>query len=70
MVKRAKMRMPKNRAEFEQTLINTFMAGCTHAYGVEHTIDIYGQEMLGALLWVGRITEEEYNKKMVDLRGF
>ena len=65
-----KRRMPKTRKEFEECLINTFMAGCTHGYAVEHTVDIYEQERLGALLWIGRISEEEYNQQMKEIRGF
>lgn len=56
--------MPKNRAELEKLLINTFMAGCTHGYAVEHTGDIYEQENAGALWWIGKISYEECQEIM------
>lgn len=59
-----KTRMARTRAEFEECLINAFIAGCTHGYGVEHTENVYEQEMAGALLYVGRITKEEYEATM------
>mgnify|MGYP003297116915 CR=1 FL=1 len=62
-----KRKMPKTRAEFEETLINTFIAGCIHGYGVEHSQNVYEQERTGALLWIGRISKEEYDRKMDEL---
>ena len=54
--------MPQNRAELEILLINTFMAGCTHGYAVEHTGNVLEQEEAGALWWIGKISYEECKK--------
>lgn len=67
---KSNLQMPKNKAQLEEMIINAFMAGCTHGYAVEHTTDIYKQEHIGALKYIGKITEEEYNQRMYDLRGF
>lgn len=63
----AKFAMPRNRKRFEECLINTFIAGCNHGYVVEHTHAVYEQEMIGALAWIGRITQEEADKKMEEI---
>lgn len=60
----AKVRMPRTRAEFEEQLVNAFMAGCVHGYAVEHTQDMHEQEMAGALRYIGKITKEEFDKRM------
>lgn len=71
MSKRRKLTMPRNRAQFEQAIINAFLAGCTHGYSVIHEKNVYEQEMTGALAWVGRITREEEAKTLEKLRdGF
>ena len=62
--KREKIKMPKTRDEFEERLINAFMAGCTHGYAVEHTGDVFEQEKAGALYWVGKISYEELTEIM------
>ena len=54
-----KIKMPRTRAGFEELLINTFIAGCTHGYAVEHTGNVYEQEHAGALFWIGKISYEE-----------
>jgi hypothetical protein len=54
-----KIKMPKTKAQFEAVLINTFLAGCNHGYGVDHSVNVYEQEVLGAEYWVGRISKEE-----------
>ena len=62
-----KISMPKTRQRFEECLINTFLAGCTHGYAVEQTKNVREQEMLGALAWIGRITTKEANGRMEKL---
>ena len=61
--------MPKTRAEFESAIINAFMAGCNHGYGVEHTVNVYEQEILGAEHWVGRISKEEMYERWEKLKN-
>lgn len=63
----AKIAMPRNRKRFEECLINTFIAGCNHGYCVEHTRNVCEQEMLGALVWVGKITQEEADERMEEI---
>ena len=64
-----KLKMPKNRAEFEKYIELAFIAGCNHGYAVEHTANLVEQEKLGALHYLHKIPEEEYVKKMEELRG-
>lgn len=64
-----KLKMPKTRAEFESCIINAFMAGCQHGYGVEHGVNVYEQEMLGAENWVGRISDEEFYERWEKLKN-
>lgn len=61
--------MPRTRAEFEETLIITFEAGCNHGYMVEHTQGVQEQERLGAELWIGRISEEEFDNRIKEILG-
>lgn len=64
-----KIPMPRNRKRFEECLINTFIAGCNHGYSVEHTRKVSEQEMIGALAWIGEITQEEANARMEEIWG-
>lgn len=64
-----KLKMPKTRAEFELYIINAFIAGCQYGYGVEHTVNVYEQEMLGAENWVGRISDEEFYERWEKLKN-
>ena len=66
---RKKIPMPRNRERFEECLINTFIAGCNHGYAVEHTYGVAEQEMIGALAWIGKITQEEASKRMNEIWG-
>ena len=66
----AKHRMPKTRAEFEEALIYAFQEGCVFGYGVEHTVDMNEQEKLGAEHYVGRMSDEEYDDRIIALRGY
>lgn len=59
-----KIIMPRSRERLEELLINTFIAGCNHGYAVEHTRCKDEQEMIGALAWIGRITQQEANERM------
>lgn len=59
-------KVPKNRSELRLLLIDAFMAGCVHGYAVEHTGDVFEQEMLGALWWVGDISKEECAERMKE----
>lgn len=59
-----KIKMPKTRAEFEECIENAFMAGCNHGYAIEHTADICEQEKIGVLHYLGKISTEEFNKRM------
>ena len=63
-----KRKMPKTRADFDRALINAFLAGCTHGYGVEHTVNIYEQEMLGAEHWIGKVPDEEFYERWEELK--
>lgn len=65
----SKFTMPKRKAEYEEMLILTFMAGCDYGYGVLHEIDIEKQERLGAEHWIGRISDEEYEKRRDEILG-
>ena len=65
---RKKIKMPKTRKEFEDFLINAFMAGCNHGYGVEHTTNVTKQEQLGAEHWIGRISNEDFYNRWDELR--
>lgn len=56
----AKYKMPKTRAEFEQVITSAFISGCHHGYGVEHTVNVQEQEMLGAEYFLGKISKEEF----------
>ena len=64
-----KLSMPKTRKAFETAVINAFLAGCSHGYAVEHTVNVSEQEMLGALAWIGEITYEEALRKIEELRN-
>ena len=63
-----KIRMPKTRKEFEDSLINAFKAGCNHGYVVEHTNSVPEQEQLGAEHWIGKISSEEFYARWDELR--
>ena len=63
-----KIRMPKTRAEFEHQLINAFLAGCNHGYGVDHCGYMFEQEMLGAENWIGRISDEELYARLKEIK--
>lgn len=69
MGKRVKITMPRNRKRFEECLINTFLAGCCHGYSIEHTLNVNEQEMVGALAWVGKITQEEAAERMEKIQN-
>lgn len=62
-----KLKMPKNRKEFETQIENAFIAGCQHGYWVEHTVNISEQENLGAMWYLGKITKEELSEKMKEM---
>ena len=64
MTDKRKVKMPRNRAELEELLKNTFLAGCCHGYAIEHTGNVSKQENAGASWWVGEITYEECEKIM------
>lgn len=55
--------MPKNREQFESKLMAAFKAGCNHGYGIRHDADIARQEHIGALNWVGKMSDEEFDKE-------
>lgn len=65
-----KHRMPKTKAEYEDALMNAFIGGCWHGYGVEHSDNVSAQEKLGAEHWIGRISDEEFQKKWDELRNY
>lgn len=64
-----KLVMPRNRKRFDECIINTFIAGCQFGYAVMHTHKMQEQEMLGALAWLGEITTEEANEKLLEIWG-
>lgn len=55
--------LPKTAEEYEMHLMHAFMAGCEHGYSIEHTQNVSEQERLGALRWIGKISDEELYKK-------
>lgn len=59
--------MPKRKADFEQALIQAFIAGCSHGYGVRHDVDMNEQEMIGALKYIGKIRDEEYERRLMEI---
>lgn len=61
------MKIPKRKADFEQALIQAFIAGCSHGYCVRHDVDMNEQEMIGALKYIGKISEEEYERRLMEL---
>ena len=64
------IRPPKTIEEYETHLINAFMAGCEHGYCIDHTQNVSEQEVLGALRWIGKISDdEELHKKWDELKG-
>lgn len=65
-----KHRMPRNRVEYEDSLISAFIAGCNHGYATVHEADVHQQEYIGALEWIGRISTEEADKKLKEIRGY
>ena len=67
--KKRKIRMPRTRAEFEALIMNAFIAGCQFGYGNVHTHDLQGQEELGAMCWVGKISEEELEMELDKIRS-
>lgn len=67
MAKRQKIASPKNRKDFEESIRNAFLAGCAHGYSIEHTVDMQKQETLGANLYLGKITQEEFEKEINEL---
>lgn len=64
-----KYRMPRNRAEFERYITYAFIAGCNHGYAIEHSNNVCEQEKLGAEYWLGKISDEEFEKRWDELRG-
>lgn len=62
-----KIAMPRTRAQFDEQIINAFIAGCEHGYDVEHTHNKWEQEMIGALAFIGRISREEASRRMIEL---
>ena len=54
--------------EYEQALINAFESGCQHGYAVEHTSSLIEQERLGALHYVGQISDDEFYACWNELR--
>lgn len=48
-------------------LINAFRAGCNWGYGVDLSADVSGQEMLGAKLYIGAISEKEAFRRKNEL---
>ena len=64
-----KIRMPKTRAEFEFQLMNAFMVGCNHGYGIVHEVDVFEQEKLGAENWIGKISDEELCAGLNEIRS-
>lgn len=61
----AKRKMPKNKAEYQEALKLAFRAGCNWGYGVEHDGDLDFQENLGAMAYVGEITEDDAINRML-----
>lgn len=64
---RPKIRMPRTRAEFEQSLENAFLAGCAWGYGVDHGHDMSEQEQLGVDQYLGRISLADASKKSLAI---
>lgn len=64
---KSKIKMPKNRKEFEQALMDAFEAGCSYGYGVEHTANIELQERIGAEHYIGKISTDEKDNKLLQV---
>lgn len=48
-------------------LMNAFRAGCNWGYGVDLSVDVAEQEILGAKQYIGEISEEEAFRKKNEL---
>lgn len=64
---KSKIKMPKNRKEFEQALMDAFEAGCSYGYGVEHTANIELQEKIGAEHYIGKISTDKKDNKLLQI---
>lgn len=60
--------MPRNKEDYLRSLENAFLAGCNWGYGVEHTVNIFEQEQVGADMYLGRISKEDAYQKLQRLR--
>ena len=65
-----KGKMPKTREDYETDIKNAFLAGCHHGYGVEHSVNVDEQELLGAEHWIGKISDEEFYRKWDELKQY
>lgn len=64
MTKQRKIRMPRNKADFMLNIYHAFLAGCNYGYGVEHTKSVREQEELGALAYIGEISNSELQERL------
>lgn len=60
-------KMPKNKKELYRIIENAFLAGCAWGYGVDHGQDMSEQEQLGVDQYLGKMTLEEAQTKMVEI---
>lgn len=60
-------KIPKNKKELYGIISNAFLAGCTWGYGVDHGHDICEQEQLGVDQYLGKMTLEEAQEKMLKI---
>lgn len=54
-----KIRVPRTKADYIESLKSAFMAGCEWGYGVDVSADPQLQAEVGARNWVGEITLDE-----------
>lgn len=69
VTEKRRITMPKTKGEYIEHLKIAFYAGCNFGYGVVHDLDITDQEELGAMWWVGEITEDELRERIGEMHG-
>ena len=62
-----KMPMPKTRDDFDRSLMTAFIAGCHHGYTIVCSQNMSEQERLGAAFWIGRISKEEFDRRLAEI---